>query len=242
MLLNEILNELKQNIHYDSEKMEKVKSFLQISESGYGKGDIFLGVRVPVQRKIAKKYYKDCDLKTLQKLIQNKIHECRLTGLFILIKLFDKADSVNKKKYYKFYVQNLKWVNNWDLVDASAYKIAGKYIYEFNRNRDILYKWIRNDNIWIRRVGVVSTFYFIKNKDLDDIFRIAPKLLKDSHHLIHKAVGWMLREAGKRDEKRLKNFLEKYKDKMPRVMLRYSIEKFLKQERDYYLGRANNFK
>ncbi|MFA5480412.1 MAG: DNA alkylation repair protein [Candidatus Muiribacteriota bacterium] len=208
----------------DNNKIEKMKSFLQISPEGYGKNDEFLGVKVPVQREIAKKYYKDCDLETMEKLLKSPIHEYRFTALLMLILHFEKEQIYSKKECYNLYVRNMKYINNWDLVDVSSHKIIGSYL--FDKNREILLKWACDKNIWIRRISIVSTWYFIRQNDFEYTLKISEKLLSDSHHLIHKAIGWMLREVGKKDQNILNIFLKKQADKMPRVTLRYAIEKY----------------
>ena len=200
--------------------------FFKTGKGQYGEGDIFLGIKVPIQRKIAKSYT-DISFKDIQKLLNSKIHEYRLTGLFILI---EKED---KEKVFNLYLKNTKNINNWDLVDLSAPKILGGYLKD--KKRDILYSLAISDNLWERRISIVSTFAFIKENDFKDTIKIAKILLNDKHDLIHKAVGWMLREVGKRDKELEKSFLNKYYRNMPRTMLRYSIEKFNPKEREFYM-------
>ena len=200
--------------------------FFKTGKGEYGEGDIFLGIKVPIQRKIAKKYT-DISFKDIQKLLNSKIHEYRLTGLFILI---EKED---KEKVFNLYLKNTKNINNWDLVDLSAPKILGSYLK--NKKRDILYSLAISDNLWERRISIVSTYAFIKENDFKDTIKIAKILLSDKHDLIHKAVGWMLREVGKRDKEIEKSFLNKYYRNMPRTMLRYSIERFNPKEKEFYM-------
>jgi 3-methyladenine DNA glycosylase AlkD len=194
--------------------------------------DVFLGVIVPKQREIAKKFF-NLSLSEIQKLLKSKIHECRLTALLILVLQFEKGNEKTRKKIFDFYIKNTKYINNWDLIDLSSHKIVGAHL--LNKPRDILYKFDESKNIWERRIAVVSTYHFICKNDFVDAFRISEKLLADKHDLIHKSVGWMLREVGKRDKKILLKFLDKHRKNMPRTMLRYAIEKFPKSERKKYL-------
>ncbi|MFA5013206.1 MAG: DNA alkylation repair protein [Candidatus Paceibacterota bacterium] len=207
--------------------------FFKTGKGEYGEGDIFLGIKVPEQRITAKKFA-ETDLKEVEILLHDKIHECRLTALLILVEKYKRTDEKLKKKIFELYLKNYRYINNWDLVDLSAPKIVGEHL--LNRDRSILYKLARSNNVWKKRIAILSTFAFIKNKELDDAFNIAEILLMDEHDLIRKAVGWMLREAGKRDKKAETLFLEKYAKKMPRVTLRYAIEKFSPSERKYFLN------
>lgn len=206
--------------------------FFKTKKGEYGEGDKFLGIKVPDQRKIAKKYL-GLPLKDLQKLLSSKIHEHRLTALFILINQYKKADESLKKEIVSFYLQNTKNINNWDLVDISAPKILGNYL--INQKRNILYKFARSKNLWEKRIAILSTFEFIKNNDFKDTLKISKILLRDKHDLIHKAVGWMLREIGKRKQDLEEEFLKKHYKIIPRTMLRYAIEKFKPQKRQFYL-------
>ena len=156
-----------------------------------------------------------------------------MTALFILIKQYEKADERKKKTIFDFYLKNTKNINNWDLVDLSAPKIIGDYLLEKPRN--VLYRLVKSKNLWKRRIAILSTFAFIKNNEFDDTLKISEMLLSDKHDLIHKAVGWMLREVGKRDQKTEEKFLKKHYLRMPRTMLRYSIEKFDEKKRKFYL-------
>ncbi|HEX9805171.1 MAG TPA: DNA alkylation repair protein [Candidatus Dojkabacteria bacterium] len=203
-----------------------------------GEGDVFIGVTVPDQRKTAKKFL-DLELTEIKKLLYSKVHEYRLTALIILVLRFKKAFKLNdtgeQKKIYDFYLKNKSQVNNWDLVDMSAHYIVGNYVYHNNLERKILYDLARSKNLWEQRIAIIATFYFIVNNELDDTYRIADILLNHKHDLIHKAVGWMLREAGKRDRKSEEQFLRSRYKKMPRTMLRYAIEKFEETKRKKYL-------
>lgn len=211
----------------DPEKREFLPEFFQAYPGGYGEGDRFLGITVPNQRTVAKKYAVQVSDKDLTRLIQSKIHEHRLTGLYILIHRFEKAlkqkEENLQKQIVNYYTENLDYVNNWDLVDSSAYKILGPYY--LNRNRKPLDKLAKSGHLWRERVAVITTMHFISKGDFDDTFRYAKQFLNHKHDLMHKATGWMLREAGKKDETRLLAFLREHHSQMPRTMLRYSIER-----------------
>ena len=191
-----------------------------------------MGIIVPEQRKIANKY-KSLDLKDVQKLLDSKIHEERLVALFILVDKYAKAEEKEKKDIFDFYLRNTQKINNWDLVDLSAHKILGEYLSD--KDRSIIYKLAKSENLWERRIAVLTTFRFIKNSQFEDALKIGEFLLKDKHDLIHKAVGWMLREIGNRDQKTEEEFLMKYYKVMPRTMLRYAIEKLDDKKRKFYL-------
>jgi len=208
-----------------------LQRFFKTGKGDYAEGDVFAGIKVPVSRKIAKQF-KNLSLADLSELIKSKIHEERLIALFILVDKMKKANEKEQKKIFKFYVKNMKYVNNWDLVDLSAEKIIGEYL--FDRDRELLFKLAKGD-LWERRIAVLSTFNFIKKKDHITTLKIAELLLRDKHDLIHKALGWMLREIGKRDLQTEEDFLEKHYKSMPRTMLRYSIEKFPEKKRKAYL-------
>jgi 3-methyladenine DNA glycosylase AlkD len=213
---------------------ERAKASVWFFKTGlgqYGEGDVFLGITVPEQRAVAKKYAA-ADFKTVQKLLNSKIHEHRQVGLLILVEKYSKH-AEERKKIFDFYMKNTKRINNWDLVDLSCHKIVGNYL--LNRNRQILYKLAVSKNLWERRIAIVSTAAFISEKDFTDTLRISEILLTDRHDLIHKAVGWMLREMGKRDEKELVAFLNKYYKRMPRTMLRYSIERLSESKKKHYM-------
>jgi len=216
----------------NKEKAIFLLRFFKTQKGQYGEGDIFWGITVPEQRKIAQQF-KEINFYQIQELLSDGIHECRLTGLLILIEKYKKADPSEQAKIFKLYLKNYKNINNWDLVDLSAPAIVGNYL--LNKDRKILYRFAQSNHLWKKRIAIVATFAFIKNKQLDDTFEIAKILLNDKHDLIHKAVGWMLREAGKRNKKAEIDFLKKYASKMPRTMLRYSIEKFSELERKKFL-------
>ena len=208
--------------------------FFKTGKGEYGYGDVFLGIKVPEQRKIAKKY-PDLSLKELQELLSSKIHEYRLVSLFILIDKYKKADEKGKKAIVDFYLKNTKNINNWDLIDLSSNKILGDYL--IDKNKSVLYRLARSKSIWERRIAVMATFMFIANNNFNDTLKISEILLNDKHDLIHKAAGWMLREIGKRNQAMEEKFLKKHYKKMPRTMLRYAIEKFDEGKRAYYLKR-----
>lgn len=206
--------------------------FFKTGPGEYGEGDRFLGLRVPWQRKIAKTY-KNLPLPEVRKLLHSAWHEERLTALLILTYQFPKTDETGQKEIYDFYMANTRQINNWDLVDSSAEHIAGAYL--LNRKRDILRELAQSGLIWERRIAIMSTFHFIKKGEFGDTLEIADLLLDDEHDLIHKAAGWMLREAGKRNLPLLENFLKPRYKTMPRTMLRYAIEKFPEEKRQKYL-------
>ncbi len=202
--------------------------FFKTGKGEYGEGDIFLGIVVPIQRAIAKKY-KDVSLKEIQKLLDSKIHEYRLTGLLVLVEKYKE----DKELVYNFYIKNFRNINNWDLVDLTAPKIMGDFLKD--KKKDILYSLAISDDLWERRISIIVTFAFIKDNDFKDALKISKILLNDKHDLIHKAVGWMLREIGKRDKEVETEFLDKHYRFMPRTMLRYSIEKFDPKEKEFYM-------
>lgn len=212
--------------------------FFKTGKGEYGEGDIFLGLTVPQQRKIAKKH-SGIALKDLQKLLSSKIHEYRLVALVILTIKYQKTDGVGKKEIFDFYLKNTKNINNWDLVDLTAHKIVGNYLLDKTplARLKMLFKLTQSNSLWERRIAVISTFAFIREYQFDEALKIAEILLKDDHDLIHKATGWMLREVGKKNQSVEEKFLKKHYKIMPRTMLRYAIEKFDKKKRDFYLGR-----
>lgn len=225
---------------------KKAKIYLRFFKTGpgeYGEGDKFIGITTPEAKAIVKKYYKDITLVEVQNLLNSQIHEERSIALGILVSKFKKADESLKKEIYDLYLKNTKNINNWDLVDLSACYIVGPYLENLpgrqaGKNRSILYKLAKSDNLWEKRIAVLSTFHFIKNQDNKDFFAIAEILLSDKHDLIHKAVGWMLREVGKKSgEDELKSFLDKHYKTMPRTMLRYSLEKFDQKTRKHYMSK-----
>ncbi len=230
-MLKELELRLKQESN--TQKAKLLQKFFKTGKGEYGEGDIFLGIIVPVQRRIANEF-KELDIGLIHKLLNSRVHEKRLIALLILIKQFEKADKTLKKYIFDFYLKNTKNTNNWDLVDLSAPNIIGNYL--MDKDRKILYELANSSYLWEKRIAIISTFAFIRKNDFDDAIKISEILLYDKHDLIHKAVGWMLRELGKRNKKILEDFLKKHYKKMPRTMLRYSIEKFDENERKMWLN------
>jgi 3-methyladenine DNA glycosylase AlkD len=211
------------------------KKLLNVKKGEYAQNDILWGIRVPQIRNIAKKYFKLINLKETEKLLQHKVHEVRLTSLLILTEKYKLANPSNQLEVVKMYLKNSKHINNWDLVDLTCYKITGHYWY----NHFLLNFWgfAKSKNLWKERIAIVSTLYFIKRNRFDETLKISEMFLTHKHPLIHKAVGWMLREVGKQKKQVLISFLNKYSPLMPRIMLRYSIEKLSIEEQKYYLQR-----
>ena len=236
-MLNQIKSDLSQLSN--PEKARNLSRFFKTGKGQYGEGDVFLGIPVPEQRKVAKRYL-DLPLNDLQELLSSEIHEHRLTALLILVFKYGKADNAGKDEIFSFYLKNTENINNWDLVDLTAPKIVGDYL--FNKDTSILFKLAKSNNLWERRIAILSTFKFIKNNDFEDAISISEQLLHDEHDLIHKAVGWMLREIGKRDQEKEERFLSKYYMQMPRTMLRYAIEKFDEKKRRFYLAQTTHKK
>jgi 3-methyladenine DNA glycosylase AlkD len=206
--------------------------FFKTAPGEYGSGDKFIGLRVPVLRRLAREF-RSLPLSAAAKLLQSPIHEERLLALILLVNACERADEAQRTEIYEIYLAHLDHVNNWDLVDVSAPRIVGRHL--AGRSRRILFRLARSKNLWRRRVAVLATFNFISTRDFADSLRLAELLRDDEHDLMHKAVGWMLREIGKRDEAVLKIFLKEHAAQMPRTMLRYAIEKFPERERRRYL-------
>lgn len=209
------------------------QKYFKTGKGEYGQGDVFLGIRVPVLRK-AIKQFQETPLVEIRKLLKSEYHEARLFALLLLVHQFTKADEVKREKIYNLYIKNTKYINNWDLVDSSAPYIIG--IWLFNKDRAVLYELAHSSLLWERRIAIMSTAYFIKNDQFNDTLKLSDILLHDSEDLIHKAVGWMLREVGKRDFDAEEKYLKKRYKKMPRTMLRYATEKFNKKRRQAYLN------
>ncbi len=228
--------ELKQTVKNHTKKEQAIflQRFFKTGKGEYAEGDIFAGIKVPLSRKIANQF-KDLGFADLQKVIKSKIHEERLITLFILVAKYKKADEKEKEKIFNFYLKNIRYVNNWDLVDLSAEKIIGAFL--IDKDKRLLFDLVKSNSVWERRIAIISTFYFIKANQFAATLKISELLLKDKHDLIHKAVGWMLREIGKRDIQAEEIFLQKHYKNMPRTMLRYAIEKFPEKKRlDYLKG------
>jgi 3-methyladenine DNA glycosylase AlkD len=231
--LSEIQKELRELA--DKETAEHSQRFFKTGKGQYGEGDVFLGIRVPVLRQTAKKYI-SAPLSVCQGLLKSRYHEERLFALILLVLAYKKADPDGQKRIYNFYLGNTRYVNNWDLVDLSAQYIVGDYLR--NRDKKPLYRLAVSANLWERRIAIISTFDFIRHNEFSDALAISKILLSDTQDLIHKAVGWMLREVGNKDIAAEEAFLKKYYQSMPRTMLRYAIEKFEEKKRkSYLLGR-----
>ncbi|MDD4202176.1 MAG: DNA alkylation repair protein [Candidatus Omnitrophica bacterium] len=209
-----------------------LQRFFKTGKGEYGEGDIFIGLKVPQIRQVVKQF-KDLPLTEIKKLLSSKIHEYRACALFLLVAKFETNNEKLKDNIYKLYLANTKYINNWDLVDLSAPNIVGQYL--LDKPKDILYSFAVSKDLWEKRISMISTYTFIKNKKFVDTLKIAKILLNDEHDLIHKAVGWMLREVGKRDLKTEENFLKTCYKTMPRTMLRYAIERFPEAKRQRYL-------
>jgi 3-methyladenine DNA glycosylase AlkD len=211
---------------------EHSQRFFKTGEGEYGAGDKFLGVRVPVLRQAVKKF-NGTPLNIVVKLLKSKYHEIRLFALFLLVFHFSKADADEQRKIYRLYLKNTRYINNWDLVDSSAHQIVGGYL--IDKDKAVLYDLAKSNSLWERRIAIISTYHFIKKNKFQDTLRLSKQLRDDPEDLIHKAVGWMLREVGNRDKPKEVAFLKTHYKKMPRTMLRYAIEKFSKVERQKYL-------
>jgi len=211
-----------------------LKYFFKTGPGEYGAGDIFLGVIVPKARALAKEF-KDMSLSGVSSLLRSRVHEERLAALFILILKFNEGEPAQRGKIYRLYFKYTKFINNWDLVDLSAPNIVGAFLWD--KNRKPLYSLASSANLWQRRIAILATFYFIKRADFKDCLAISRLLLADKEDLIHKAVGWMLREVGKKNPAIEEKFLKAHYKTMPRTMLRYAIEKFPEQKRRAYLKR-----
>lgn len=231
--ITKIRSRLKNSITISKENTTR---FFKVEKGDYAEFDEFIGVTVPTLRMLAKKEFADISLDIISELLTSKINEERLLALIILVANYNKSNQKNKKEIYDFYLNHIQYINNWNLVDASAHYIIGSYLYYYDKNKNLLLNLAGSEIIWHRRIAIVSTWYFIKNNDLDWTFKLAKLLLNDSHDLIHKSVGWMLREAGKQDQKKLLEFLDEYYAVMPRTMLRYSIEKLEPKRRQSYLN------
>lgn len=220
-----------------SDKAEFYPQFFQAFPGGYGEGDQFLGVVVPEQRKLARKF-RQLPRTEIRRLLSSKWHECRQTGLLILVDQFQRAqESKDREDAVQFYLDNLTGVNNWDLVDCSAHKILGQWLLEHPRRRKILTELARSKVMWEQRISIIATLPLIQSGQFDEILRLAKKFLKHKHDLMHKAVGWMLREMGKQQIEMLRGFLDEHAPNMPRTMLRYAIEKMTPSERQHWMHR-----
>lgn len=221
------------------EKATNSARFFKTGPGQYGEGDRFLGVTVPEQRKVAKKYFRPIFFKDLKRLLQSPWHEERLTALFMMVMKFQKGNDVTKRAVFDLYMKETKYVNNWDLVDSSAPYIVGAWLDNNPYKMKVLTKLAHSDLLWERRIAMLATLYYInKCQRADEAIVISDILLRDSHDLIQKAVGWMLREIGKRvDEQILLTYLDKHTHEMPRTTLRYAIERLTPQQKKYYMQR-----
>ncbi len=230
----------------DESQVAGLMRFFKTGPGQYGEGDKFLGIKVPVTRAVVKECWKEVSFENLQECILSPWHEVRLASLLCLVEIFSRAGKKKQEDLQKrcvdFYLAHTDRINNWDLVDLSCYSLLGEWL--LNKDRSLLYELARNGkNIWEQRIGIVSTMAFVRNNQLSDTYSIADIFLEDSdrvplHDLLQKAVGWLLREAGKKDEASLRMFLDKRATKMPRTMLRYAIEKFPEPVRRIYLSKS----
>lgn len=228
----EIQKELETYI--DPVKREYLPRFFKTGKGQYGEGDKFLGVVVPHTRLVARKY-KDEPFEVVAELLQSEWHECRLCALLMMVERFKKCDEIGRKEIYQFYLSQTERINNWDLVDLSAPYIVGEFLKD--KSRGDLYRLAESSLLWEQRIAVVATTTLIRNNDFIDILRLSERLLNHEHDLMRKAVGWMLREMGKRNKDLLVQFLDRFHKEMPRTMLRYSIEKMTGEERKHYMKR-----
>lgn len=220
------------------EKAEFFPRFFKTGKDEYGEGDQFLGVTVPEQRIVAKAYYQKISIEELSKLLASPFHECRLTALLMLVLKFEKAKDANsKEEMIEFYLKHLQYINNWDLVDTSCYKILGRYAFE-NQKDNLLRDLSASELMWHKRIAVVGTMYYVKKGSFGLTKELVTQNLKHPHDLMHKANGWLLREIGNKNEQELINYLNQYYLEMPRTALRYAIEKLDEETRqDYLKGR-----
>ncbi len=234
--LPKLIKEIKS--HENKPQASILQRFFKTGPGQYGEGDLFLGLKVPLQRLLARKYAY-LPLKDIETLLASKIHEFRLIGLLILVDQYEKASRrEDKKRIVDFYLAHADRANNWDLVDLSVYKILGDFLLAEKEALKVLKRLAGSNNLWERRMAMVSTYAFIKKGQAEKTIRIAEKLMKDEHDLMHKAVGWMLREMGKRiDKKILIDFLDQHYRQLPRTALRYAIERLSPREREHYLAK-----
>lgn len=230
MIADEIRKQL--NSLKNPDTASTLQRFFKTGPGEYGEGDLFRGIRVPTLRKLAKRYQK-IPLSDAKQFLMSRFHEDRLLALVILVSIYNRSDDAAKTRIYKLYLDNTRFINNWDLVDGSAEHIVGDFL--MDKNKRPLYRLARSSILWERRIAIMSTFHFIKRGVFDETFAIAKMLITDTEDLIHKAVGWMLREVGKRDLRPEENFLNTCYTQMPRTMLRYAIEKFPEPKRLRYL-------
>jgi len=217
----------------DPRVAEHSQRFFKTGPGEYGEGDTFIGIRVPALRRLAQQH-RGASLRVAERLLQSPIHEERLLALFVLVKRYERGNPTARKEVFDLYRRNMRFVNNWDLVDSSAHKIIGDFLR--NRSRRLLRRLAKSNVLWERRIAIISTMAYINDGEFGDTLEIAKELLRDEEDLIHKAVGWMLREVGNRDRKVEEAFLKKHYKVMPRTMLRYAIEKLPKTKRRRFLA------
>lgn len=217
----------------DKSRVPTLQRFFKTGPGDYAEGDLFVGATAPQVRKLARTF-EAMPLIEVKKLLRSPIHEARLLALLIWVRQYQCGDEKSREKIFHGYTTHFKWINNWDLIDVTAPHIVGSHLSKCDP-RSALFEWAASDDLWQRRIAIMSTFYFIKQGDFADTLRLAKMLLQDEHDLIHKAVGWMLREVGKRDQATEEAFLKKHYKKMPRTMLRYAIEQFEETRRQDYL-------
>jgi 3-methyladenine DNA glycosylase AlkD len=217
------------------ETARNLQWFFKTGPGQYGEGDVFIGIKVPPLRRLAAEC-EDSPLKTVKALLRSPIHEQRALALMILVRQYARANDKTQERLYRFYLAHTRFVNNWDLVDASAPYIVGPFLW--GRDRSQLYVLAQSSLLWERRIAILATFYFIRRNEFADALKISRQLLSDKEDLIHKAVGWMLREVAKRDRAIAESFLKRHADRMPRTTLRYAIERFPASTRRQYLLRG----
>ena len=219
----------------DKERAKQLRGFFKTRKGEYAEGDKFLGVIVPKQRAIAQKYYKNITLGGITLLLKSVYHEIRMTALLMLVNKMEKTKDTKKREaIVGCFLKNIDAVNNWDLVDLSAPNILGRHL--FDKDKTMLYEFAASDDLWKQRIAILSTFYFIKHNHFDDTLAICEMLIMDNtHDLIQKSIGWMLREISKRDKSKALQFLDKYAPTMPRISLRYALEHFTEEEKDHYM-------
>jgi 3-methyladenine DNA glycosylase AlkD len=232
-MLEQLIIEMRE--HASPERALHSQRFFKTGKGEYAEGDKFLGITVPIQRQIAKKYFKLLTLEDVEKLLDNQFHELRLIGLIILCEMYKKAkkDRLIQRRIFEFYLKKINRINNWDLVDLSAPNIIGDFI--MKSGEDILMQLAKSKNLWERRIAIISTLSMIRKRKFGETLAISNYLLHDEHDLIHKAVGWMLREVGKKNKETLEIFLSTRHKEMPRTMLRYAIEKLPEEQRKKWM-------
>jgi 3-methyladenine DNA glycosylase AlkD len=228
------VSEIRQRLRACAEpdRVPVLRGFFKTGPGEYGEGDVFIGVRVPALRDVCRNC-RGAGLREIRALLRSPVHEERLLALLLLVDTFQRADDARRLRVYKFYLSHTAFINNWDLVDSSAEPIVGAWLFE--RQRTPLKKLAKSQSVWERRIAIIATYYFIKRGQFRDTLQLADILLQDPHDLIHKAVGWMLREVGNRDPSVERRFLKARAHRMPRTMLRYAIENFPPAERLTYL-------